>query len=332
MTTAAQLSENSHQGFEGIKAALCLESMQVKSNTASGMPLCLWPNGIRSRSSGKERDAETGLDNFGARYLSATQGRFLSPDPTPGGINPSDPQSWNLYSYVRNRPTRFIDTNGKWATDVHVQITTFALQGYVSAGELAQLNDRQYVMDANQSPNVQYKHAMSGGGPGNEALNNMWGFVASRMSDAAEIVFAHGGNFSWNSLNALGDAIHTVQDYTSPMHTTGDFMPMVWNGGFWPPTKWGPGLAHWEGEASPIADWSRIGFAIRLTMAAYMQANPEAAAKNGLTDETFDSQANKRINNYVNWFYQNSSFGEGQNIIREDAARQCALGNPAACD
>jgi len=32
-------------------------------------------------SPGKERDAETGLDYFGARYYSAAQGRFVSPDP-----------------------------------------------------------------------------------------------------------------------------------------------------------------------------------------------------------------------------------------------------------
>jgi hypothetical protein len=60
MATTAQLIENSHQGFDGIKAALCLGSMEVKSNTASGMEICLWRNGIGSRSSGKERD-ETGL-------------------------------------------------------------------------------------------------------------------------------------------------------------------------------------------------------------------------------------------------------------------------------
>jgi len=80
MDMAAELIENSHQGFEGIKAGICLASMEAKSNTAPGMPVCLWQNGIRSRSSGKERDQETGLDYFGARYLSA-QGRFTSPDP-----------------------------------------------------------------------------------------------------------------------------------------------------------------------------------------------------------------------------------------------------------
>ena len=29
---------------------------------------------------GKERDSETGLDYFGARYYSGAQGRFTSPD------------------------------------------------------------------------------------------------------------------------------------------------------------------------------------------------------------------------------------------------------------
>ena len=66
MPTAAQLSENSHQGSDGLKAALYLGSMEDKSNTASGMPVCLWREGTGSRGSGKERDAETGLDYFWA--------------------------------------------------------------------------------------------------------------------------------------------------------------------------------------------------------------------------------------------------------------------------
>lgn len=35
---------------------------------------------------GKERDAETGLDYFLARYYSSAQGRFTSPDEWAGGI------------------------------------------------------------------------------------------------------------------------------------------------------------------------------------------------------------------------------------------------------
>jgi RHS repeat-associated protein len=53
---------------------------------------------------GKERDAETGLDYFGARYLSSPQGRFTSPDPLLNSGRPEIPQSWNRYSYTLNNP------------------------------------------------------------------------------------------------------------------------------------------------------------------------------------------------------------------------------------
>ncbi len=63
---------------------------------------------------GKERDAETGLDYFGARYFSGAQGRFTSPDPvivTPARM--IDPQRFNLYAYARNNPFKFIDPTGE---------------------------------------------------------------------------------------------------------------------------------------------------------------------------------------------------------------------------
>jgi RHS repeat-associated protein len=114
MVTTAELSENSHQGFEGIKATLCLASMEAKSNTAPGMPVCLWQNGIRSRNTGKERDAETGLDYFGARYYSGAMGRFTSSDPAGfTGKHLVNPQKWNKYSYVINNPLVMIDPNGE---------------------------------------------------------------------------------------------------------------------------------------------------------------------------------------------------------------------------
>jgi RHS repeat-associated protein len=68
---------------------------------------------------GKERDAETGLDYFGARYYSNGLGRWVSADwsPTPVPIpyaDLGDPQSLNLYSYVRNVPTTGFDGDGHW--------------------------------------------------------------------------------------------------------------------------------------------------------------------------------------------------------------------------
>ncbi|MBL8217091.1 MAG: RHS repeat-associated core domain-containing protein [Bryobacterales bacterium] len=72
---------------------------------------------------GKERDKEigdAGLDYFAARYFSAAQGRFTSPDKPLSDQNARDPQSWNLYAYVRNNPLRFVDPTGmKCVNGVH---------------------------------------------------------------------------------------------------------------------------------------------------------------------------------------------------------------------
>jgi RHS repeat-associated protein len=109
---ASLLSEKPHQGVtsfvldshRGLAAANVL--------IAPGIAGCVCDEGRRSRSTGKERDAETGLDYFLARYMSAAQGRFTSADAPFADQKPDDPQSWNLYSYVRNNPLSFIDPNG----------------------------------------------------------------------------------------------------------------------------------------------------------------------------------------------------------------------------
>ncbi|HWZ44032.1 MAG TPA: RHS repeat-associated core domain-containing protein, partial [Candidatus Saccharimonadales bacterium] len=66
---------------------------------------------------GKERDSETGLDYFGARYYSNVLGRFITPDwsAVPVAVpyaDLTDPQSLNQYSYVRNIPTVNADADG----------------------------------------------------------------------------------------------------------------------------------------------------------------------------------------------------------------------------
>jgi len=72
---------------------------------------------LASRSTGKERDAESGNDYFGARYYASTMGRWLSPDWSEGPeaipyASYTNPQSLNLYNYVLNNPLRNRDSDG----------------------------------------------------------------------------------------------------------------------------------------------------------------------------------------------------------------------------
>jgi RHS repeat-associated protein len=69
-------------------------------------------DGVRQEFTSKERDNETGLDYFGARYYSSTQGRFTSPDLLSG--RPGSPQSWNSYTYSINNPLKYVDPDGLW--------------------------------------------------------------------------------------------------------------------------------------------------------------------------------------------------------------------------
>ncbi len=87
-------------------------------------------DGVRQKFTAKERDAETGLDYFLARYYSSGQGRFTSPDEFEGGPdelfdfaddaadNPTfyadltNPQSLNKYQYAYNNPLTLTDPDG----------------------------------------------------------------------------------------------------------------------------------------------------------------------------------------------------------------------------
>jgi RHS repeat-associated protein len=113
----ALLREKPHQGVPSWKSALHQGIDERNSTAAIGLRAGLLLNRVESRSTGKERDAESGLDYFGARYMSSSMGRFMSPDwsaqaePVPYA-KLDNPQSLNLYAYVGNNPLRFADPDG----------------------------------------------------------------------------------------------------------------------------------------------------------------------------------------------------------------------------
>ncbi|ETN41172.1 uncharacterized protein HMPREF1541_03107 [Cyphellophora europaea CBS 101466] len=66
----------------------------------------------RYRFAGKERDEESGLCYFGARYYAPWLGRWTSPDPA--GLKDGP----NAYRFVRSRPSCRVDPDGRWSIDV----------------------------------------------------------------------------------------------------------------------------------------------------------------------------------------------------------------------
>jgi len=100
------------------------------------------------RSTGKERDAESGNDYFGARYYASSMGRFTTPDwsakedPVPYA-QLDDPQSLNLYSYVRNNPLSRTDPDGHQCQGFECQMQ----QDWIAQHQIGNSSNQQ-VSDA----------------------------------------------------------------------------------------------------------------------------------------------------------------------------------------
>jgi RHS repeat-associated protein len=66
-----------------------------------------FPNPDRKLFTGQERDSETGLDFFGARYYRVKTGTFLTTDPL-GSVFAGD-----FYAYAGGNPLRYVDLDGR---------------------------------------------------------------------------------------------------------------------------------------------------------------------------------------------------------------------------
>jgi RHS repeat-associated protein len=108
---------------------------------------------------GKERDAESGLDYFGARHYASSLGRFMTPDwaAKPTAVPYAmfgNPQSLNLYSYVENSPETLDDPDGHGSIDASTYATG---EGFMSYGVPSWMQQWQIqaALQARQRPAAQ---------------------------------------------------------------------------------------------------------------------------------------------------------------------------------
>lgn len=129
-------------------------------------------------STGKERDAETGLDYFGARYYSGAQGRFTSPDPIMASARTSIPQSFNRYSYALNNPLKFVDPTGMYVcggTDEECKKFDKTLRGILSNKESTaeQIRAAESYGALGDDNGIQVRFV--------DSLHNNWGGEVNKM-------------------------------------------------------------------------------------------------------------------------------------------------------
>ena len=72
----------------------------------------------RSKFATYNRDSFSGCDYADQRYYASTYGRFNTADPYGASGGPSDPGSWNRYSYVEGDPINHLDRQGLCTEDI----------------------------------------------------------------------------------------------------------------------------------------------------------------------------------------------------------------------
>jgi RHS repeat-associated protein len=96
---------------------------RLGTNRVSGARFYPYGDEITSTTNDREkfatytRDSYTGLDYADQRFYASTYDRFNTPDPYQASGGPSDPGSWNRYSYVGGDPVNRLDPGGTcWIT------------------------------------------------------------------------------------------------------------------------------------------------------------------------------------------------------------------------
>jgi RHS repeat-associated protein len=219
---------------------------------------------VRQQFTGKERDDETGLDYFEARYYSSVQGRFTGFDPTMASFKRVNPQALDRYAYALNNPLRNVDRNGEWPTAVHEWIVDHAywkLSGHerdVIKRASKAVDHERGAIDAENA----YKH---GERRSSDTLEQAADRSDQWIKDHQEA--ARNACSRDESLDAFGGAFHTVTDETSPSHIGYSiWRDMIEDGPALSIPSWAD---HVAGESSP--SFFEMGFAVGAAQRLYLE-------------------------------------------------------------
>jgi RHS repeat-associated protein len=179
---------------------------------------------------GKERDGESGLDYFGARYYSSSLGRFMSPDwsvkeePVPYAKLP-DPQTLNLYSYVENNPTTLRDPDGHCTDPLSCGVefagigtlvepgggtAVGAIVGGLVGGAILYLSAKVIVNQIHRSDHTSNGDAPPAASPQNETQSQSTPADPNRKGEGGAKKTEHGGQRADEA--RAGDAHRNVGD------------------------------------------------------------------------------------------------------------------------
>jgi RHS repeat-associated protein len=161
--------------------------------------------GNKFKFTGKERDSESGLDNFRARFDSSTLGRFMSPD---SGVDqhPEAPQSWNLYNYGLNNPLNLVDPTGEYVCGAGV--TQTMCDNFQRSLDAAQA-DANKLKETYGADSTEYKDAQRAVDfYGEENIDNgVTLTLGGQPKDAEGQVDPHVGSTTPTAKNPLGQKI-----------------------------------------------------------------------------------------------------------------------------
>ena len=177
----------------------------------------------------EQYDTDLRMYYLRSRYYQPATGRFWTMDTYEG--DQEEPLSLHKYLYCFNNPINKNDPSGCWPSEYFWKVHQQAIQdtlSFLSAAELQTLESADAGMDASeyQTSDFSYIHAMSS--PVNSVIdarikaNN---FVRSEVSTAKRLEAKGKHNLA---LKHLGQAMHTLQDSTSPAHENFQFWDGSW--------------------------------------------------------------------------------------------------------